>query len=142
MFQLIYTSSAKKPFEEAELVSLLKASRQKNLELNITGMLLYKDSKFMQLLEGNENEVRRLFSTIKQDSRHEQVVVLFEKLCEHPVFNNWSMGFVNLESDYAKNISGYTPFLSTPLDTKDFANDPTLALQFLYIFKYAKLDNP
>ena len=70
MFQLIYASHAKHAFDETELVSLLKASRTKNLKLNITGMLLYKDGIFMQLLEGDETEVRKLFSTIKHDNRH------------------------------------------------------------------------
>lgn len=140
MFQLIYSSKSRQSMGDADLISLLKKSRDKNSKLNITGMLLYKENRFMQLLEGKEEDVLSLFSTIKQDNRHEDVLVLFEKHCDHAVFNNWSMGFVNLDNDYAKNIPGYTDFLSTPLDTKDFVNDPTLALQFLYIFKYAHLD--
>lgn len=140
MFQLIYASHAKQAFNEIELISLLKAARTKNLKLNITGMLLYKDGIFMQLLEGDETEVRKLFSTIKHDNRHEKVVVLFEKTCDHSVLSDWSMGFLNLESDYAKSIPGYTTFLETPLNSQNFVDDPTMALQFLYIFKLAKLD--
>jgi hypothetical protein len=140
MFQLIYASHAKHAFDEMELISLLKAARAKNLKLNITGMLLYKDGIFMQLLEGDETEVRKLFSTIKHDNRHEKVVVLFEKSCDHSVLSDWSMGFLNLESDYAKSIPGYTTFLDTPLSAQIFVDDPTMAMQFLYIFKFAKLD--
>ena len=140
MFQLIYASHAKQAFNEIELISLLKAARTKNLKLNITGMLLYKDGIFMQLLEGDETEVRKLFSTIKHDNRHEKVVVLFEKSCDHSVLSDWSMGFLNLESDYAKSIPGYTTFLDTPLSAQIFVDDPTMAMQFFYIFKFAKLD--
>ena len=50
------------------------------------------------------------------------------------------MGFLNLESDYAKSIPGYTTFLDTPLSAQIFVDDPTMAMQFLYIFKFAKLD--
>lgn len=140
MFQLIYASHAKQAFDEIELISLLKASRAKNLKLNITGMLLYKDGVFMQLLEGDEAEVRKLFSAIKHDNRHEKVVVLFEKACNHSVMSDWSMGFLNLEGDYAKSIPGYTTFLDTPLSSQIFVDDPTKAMQFLYIFKFARLD--
>lgn len=140
MFQLIYASHAKQAFGEIELISLLKAARTKNLKLNITGMLLYKDGIFMQLLEGDEAAVRKLFSTIQHDNRHEKVVVLFEKNCAHSVLSDWSMGFLNLESDYAKSIPGYTTFLDTPLSSQLFVDDPTMAMQFLYIFKFAKLD--
>jgi hypothetical protein len=48
---IVYSSSAVKPFSEEELVALLQQSRQNNERLAITGMLLYKDLGFMQVIE-------------------------------------------------------------------------------------------
>ncbi len=61
MFSLTYVSSAVRPFAEDELADLLAVSRQNNARLGITGMLLYKDGNFMQVLEGEEAEVRTLY---------------------------------------------------------------------------------
>lgn len=52
MYHLIYTSYAIEPFDEAKLIELLKKARENNRLLDITGMLLYVNGKFMQVLEG------------------------------------------------------------------------------------------
>lgn len=50
MINLIYTSSAVELFREDELVELLKTSRDNNRRRGITGMLLYNDGNFLQVL--------------------------------------------------------------------------------------------
>jgi len=49
------------------------------------------------------------------------------------------MGFAHLNAETVKTLSGYTDFLDTPLDSSHFIDDPTLSMQFLNIFKYAKV---
>ena len=60
MFHLVYASSALQPFTKPELQALLEQARQKNAKLGVTGMLLYKDGNFMQVLEGEKETVRKL----------------------------------------------------------------------------------
>ncbi len=139
MFQLLYISNATQPLNDTDLVALLKQARKKNAGLNVTGMLLYKDAKFMQILEGDETAVRKLFAEISDDPRHQNITVIFQKRCPTAVFTDWSMGFINLDDEWAKSIPGYTSFLETPLDSAHFVDDPSLTMQFLYIFKFAKL---
>lgn len=50
MFSLTYVSSVVEPFSERELGELLPKSRENSRRLDITGMLLYKDGNFMQVL--------------------------------------------------------------------------------------------
>jgi hypothetical protein len=138
MFQLLYVSTATRPFNETDLVMLLKAARKKNALLHINGMLLYKQGKFMQILEGEESAVRKLYAEISQDPRHGNLTVILERQCPKSVFSDWSMGFVNLRDDIIQSLPGYTQFMNTPLDSTHFVNDPTLSMQFLNIFKYAK----
>ena len=78
MFFLIYASSAVKPFLQSELFELLEICRENNTRLGITGMLLYKDGNFMQLLEGEETPVRRLYEKIGSDSRHRGEITLLQ----------------------------------------------------------------
>lgn len=138
MFQLLYVSTATKPLTEMDLLVLLKAARNKNATLNINGMLLYKNAKFMQILEGDEAVVKKLYAEIAKDVRHQDLTIIFQRQCPKKVFSNWSMGFVHLDDVHASTLPGYTDFLDTPLDSSHFINDPTLSMQFLNIFKHAK----
>jgi hypothetical protein len=52
VFALVYVSSATKPFSPDELSELLAQARVDNAALGITGMLLYSNGNFMQVLEG------------------------------------------------------------------------------------------
>ena len=77
MVFLVYVSSAVKLFSDEELVQLLEASRENNSKIGVTGMLLYKEGNFMQLIEGPEESVRSLHAKISIDPRHS--VLDFEK---------------------------------------------------------------
>lgn len=70
MFFLVYVSSAVRPFSRSDLEDLPATSRDNNAELGITGMLLYRDDNFMQILEGEEGPVRALYDKIGNDPRH------------------------------------------------------------------------
>ena len=70
LYCLVYTSISNQKMSDGNLKDLLKKSRLKNETLNITGMLLYLDPFFMQILEGEEAIVNESFKVIKQDSRH------------------------------------------------------------------------
>ena len=56
MFYLIYVSSAIKLMHDDELLLLLEKARENNSRLGITGMLLYKEGNFMQMLEGGKED--------------------------------------------------------------------------------------
>ncbi len=80
MMFLIYVSSEVAPFSAVELRDLLAKSRSKNAQLGITGMLLYRRGKFMQILEGEEDAVQTLYRKITHDPRHRRIVILFQGL--------------------------------------------------------------
>lgn len=97
MFQLVYASTARQPFTSAELVGLLLHARASNAERGITGTLLYRDGRFLQLLEGEEDEVRRLYATIAADRRHHDVAVVAERRRLLRQFPSWTMAFRDLD---------------------------------------------
>lgn len=64
MFSIVYASSATTHFSPAQLAGLLAQCREHNSAADVTGMLLYKHGNFMQVLEGEEETVRALFTKI------------------------------------------------------------------------------
>ena len=53
----------------------------------------------MQVLEGEESVVRRLYRTIRKDVRHHEVVSLVAKSISTRQFPDWSMGFRRIKSE-------------------------------------------
>lgn len=135
MFFLVYVSSAVRPFSRADLEDLLATSRDNNARAGITGMLLYKEGNFMQVLEGEEGPVRALYDKIGDDPRHRGEIVLRQGFTEERQFPDWSMGFRDLQSPEARAIPGYSEFLNTPLTGREFSEDPTRAQKLLLTFK-------
>ena len=92
IYQVLYHSVATQPLREAELQALLEQTRSHNAQHQLTGILLYSDGRFVQLLEGPEPAVRALYPRIQQDRRHTQVVTVSEGPGPHRRFADWSMG--------------------------------------------------
>ena len=95
LYHLIYQSQALVPFATSELTALLDQSRAHNQDRHVTGLLLHSpDGRFVQILEGEEADVRQLYyQHILPDPRHHQCQVLGEGSCAERSFADWSMGF-------------------------------------------------
>ena len=133
MISLIYVSSAAQPFSDQELVDLLEVCNRKNRLVRVTGMLLYKDGNFMQILEGPEDAVRALYSRIEIDPRHRGAIKLLDETIAERDFKNWSMGFrnLNLRRDAPE---GFSQFMQ-PLEGGSFVKNPSKARQMLLKFR-------
>ena len=93
LHELVYVSLAEHPMSEAELCELLTQARAYNQAHGITGLLVYRDREFMQLLEGEEAEVAALFQHIERDRRHLQVYRLWDGPIAERSCRDWVMGF-------------------------------------------------
>jgi len=79
-----------------ELKELLKLARTHNRKTGITGFLMYQDMRFIQLIEGPDRSVYRLWENIRRDTRHTRITLNFLQKIDHRLFLDWSMGFANL----------------------------------------------
>lgn len=131
LVNLIYASSAVKRMRQEELIAILEKSRVNNEKRNITGMLLYKDGNFMQVLEGEDAAVTELYSIIAKDPRHTPQLILKREVSKR-TFSEWEMGFINLEDVDKKQIAGFSDFLEKPLGS---ISDGNLAYTMLETFK-------
>jgi len=77
-----------------QLDSIIATSRLRNVDVNVTGVMLFNEDWFVQHLEGPEIAVRATFERISRDPRHEQVEILFDGSDERRHFPEWSMAFV------------------------------------------------
>ena len=103
VWQLLYRSVQAYEMETADLMKLLFDARSFNRENGITGLLLYHDGRFMQLLEGEQHEVHRLYRKIAEDSRHRDVVVEIDAHADRRLFPEWQMGYAE-----APEIDGHS----------------------------------
>ena len=133
--QIVYVSSASRAFTKPELQALLEEIRQRNTELGVTGMLLYKDGNFMQVLEGEQEVLARLLTIIERDSRHRGFLVLLRASFEERLFPDWSMGFRDLRDQDAVKTPGYSDFMNTPLTEAEFSRNPSRCMKLMLLFK-------
>jgi hypothetical protein len=78
----------------SEIDSILATARRRNAEVSVTGAMLFNEDWFVQLLEGNEADVRATFDRIAVDTRHDEVQILFDSTTSTRHFPEWSMAFV------------------------------------------------
>lgn len=97
MHELIYRSRATGPFDRAEISRILATARRVNAENGVTGLLLYSDDAFLQVLEGDEAAVRETFGRIEGDPRHDEIAVLADGVLADRAYPEWTMGFRHLD---------------------------------------------
>ena len=137
MQQVIYSSAAVKDFNELELSRILLSARKTNAALGVTGMLLYHEGSFLQVLEGDEKNVEMLFERIGKDPRHSRVLILLRRSVDAPQFQDWSMGFIDMKG-IAARLPGYSDFLR---HRNDPARAGTLAAKVLGQFCEGRFRN-
>ncbi|MAU12592.1 MAG: hypothetical protein CL607_22415 [Anaerolineaceae bacterium] len=132
LVSLIYASTATHKLSRQEIIDILDKSREKNKQLGITGLLLYKDGNFMQVLEGEDKAVSDLYEAIEADPRHVGTHVMLKRPVDERTFGDWQMAFVDLDEVDTSQLEGYSDFLETPLNQ---IQDGSLAYTFLNTFK-------
>lgn len=95
MRQLLYVSNTSRDLPDVVLDDILTSSRKNNVEAGITGILLYIEGGFMQLLEGDDAALTETFNRISRDRRHWNTTILLDR-DEPRAFGDWSMGFTRL----------------------------------------------
>jgi len=115
--QLVYVSNSNEFREEKELHELLRVSRQNNAKKGVTGMLLFHDGLFMQILEGDPEVVTAVYEKISQDPRHRSCRVMADLEVDSREFGDWSMGYVKTEGTLVQGFSDLMMALEKPLDS-------------------------
>jgi hypothetical protein len=113
LFHCIYCSaSARVELTREELDALLTSCRENNAKVGLTGMLLYQNRSFFQVLEGDLEAVVSLFEKISKDKRHLRVTKIISEQIEERAFGDWTMGFPKVSSKELAGIPGLNDFFT------------------------------
>lgn len=99
IFQLSYKSESRYDLFPQDLDDILITAMERNYKENITGCLVYFESKFYQLLEGNKEAVLSVYESIKKDLRHKNVTLLNQEKVSERIFSDWSMSYYYLDKE-------------------------------------------
>lgn len=99
-YAISYVSTADTDLETQEIKDLLAHSKKINNERNITGLLLFSEGNFFQVIEGNKMKVKNLFQKIKDDKRHHGIIKIFEKEITRESYNGYESSFLSEEAKY------------------------------------------
>lgn len=137
LYELAYLSTSTRLLSDAELDDLLTQARAKNATLGVTGMLLYKDKSFLQVIEGERDVLDPLFQTIRRDMRHQNVRQLFFRPCEGRNFADWQMGFARL--DGAEAPEGWSALMCDDAQTRHLTLPERSSLAYTLLLTFRKL---
>lgn len=105
MIRLLYHSQASQPLSESEAHALLETARRNNEALGVTGVLVRGGDTYMQILEGPEDSVFKLYVRIMDDPRHRNCGILYVSPAKTRIFQKWSMGVIQGDpSQYEKLV--------------------------------------
>ncbi len=91
-----------------EVSALLNRSQIYNVSHGVNGVLISASNRFFQILEGEEKEINKLYVKIQADSRHTNILKLFNTTIDRPFFSSYNSSFrVGLGSDEINEINKY-----------------------------------
>ena len=131
---VVYVSSATQPFKEDEILDLLRVARQNNERDDLTGMLLYREGNFLQVLEGPASAIDKTVEKIRHDPRHKGFILMSRKKIDERQFSDWRMAFRNMSKDCSA-AEGYSPFLEPDVDDDEVGEQSQLIFRLLRRFK-------
>ena len=100
MHLIVYVSETTlKPSDvERELEQITSAARARNVQHEITGVLLFENRFFIQAIEGREADLRHVYGLIEQDPRHRNISKLVDEPIRARAFPDWSLDTFYVDS--------------------------------------------
>lgn len=135
--RIAYVSHQVHDFTDEDVLELMIAARQKNANLEITGLLLFHKPVFLQLLEGPPAAIDKLIAEIIADERHKDVAIIFSRdNCPEREFPGWSMDYKILGHNKGEKHSELDARVKQVLDAANPNGE--LAHQLLLDFREAE----
>jgi hypothetical protein len=81
------------PGSNREIEEIVRLARSRNEERGITGALIFTDTSFAQIIEGEKAALDELMCSILKDPRHADVQVVRHLAVRERHFHRWSMAY-------------------------------------------------
>lgn len=114
LYSICYVSTSNKELESNELKQLFEFCAIKNITEDISGILLHNSGNFLQYFEGDELKIKELYySKIKKDTRHKNIITVFEKRIDNLYFTGYKAGFTSvIEENQTASLRSYLNLLN------------------------------
>lgn len=93
---IIYRSHIEKRVTDSEVQEFIRLASPRNLGSQVSGILLFDGSHFLQLLEGPEENVQIIYDSICRDNRHFNIVELLKDYSLERHFGHHGMELFDL----------------------------------------------
>ena len=95
MHQLIYVSEARSGLSAEDLFRIVEQSARNNPSADITGFLIARGGRFLQLIEGPLMALETLLERLGEDERHHSIRVVQRLPIAERSFPRWRMKRLN-----------------------------------------------
>ena len=85
------------------LKTLYSKAKKNNSKYNITGILIYSNANFLQVLEGDETNVDETFKRISLDRRHRNLFKVIDINTQQRIFEDYNFGFTIVDNSKQLN---------------------------------------
>ncbi|NMH88476.1 BLUF domain-containing protein [Flavivirga algicola] len=82
---------------------LYSKAKKNNSKYNITGILIYSNANFLQVLEGDQKSVDATFKRISLDTRHRNIFKVINIDIQQRIFEDYNFGFTIINDNNELN---------------------------------------
>ncbi len=127
-----YVSTCDKNLKDIDIHNLLNFVKEHNNNNNITGILMYSEGNFFQIIEGEKKTIIDLFEKIKLDSRHYNIIKIFSRESSNKAFSEYDSSFI-IVGDTLDSSTEFRSFLlrEKQQNSDGFKNISYLARKFM-----------
>jgi len=109
---LCYVSSSNSNLKAADLEELFRTTKRNNLKLNISGILIFNSGNFLQIMEGEQKSISKLYKKIGSDNKHSNLIKLIESPISERLFEDYETGFSIInDRKQSKQLEDYLNWL-------------------------------
>jgi len=95
---ITYTSLARLDLDAADLQAIHATAQRENARRNITGLLIFNGTHFLQIIEGEPEPLAQLVENLRRDPRHRGLEVRHDTPIDERSFPDWSMELVQVSA--------------------------------------------
>ncbi len=99
---ICYVSSKSNHVSNDDLQKLFEQVINRNKAYNITGVLIFKNNHFFQIMEGEEENVNKAYKNISNDPRHFRIIKLLDKDIKNRLFEDYESGNFSIVNNFSK----------------------------------------
>ncbi len=132
LLRLTYASRAVDWLTRDDLRAIAESAQRHNRARGLTGLLLYVEGDFLQVIEGPGAAVETLFETIAADARNQWVTRLSTERILRRAFADWSMGCFEIGLTEIEGDAFFLLDADAPRVRPRFSGDFTVFLEQFY----------